>query len=94
MCVCVCPGGVAILKMEWMEIKEEDEKRPKQRQRRTTTGWTLMPQHEEISLLLSLSRFHWMDDPANPSCVAEKIITTGSYLSPTPLTSTQWLSAA
>lgn len=52
-------------------------------------GWTLMPQHEEISLLLSVGCFQWRDDPINPSSVAEKSFPQGDF-SAIPLTSTQW----
>lgn len=47
-----------------------------------------MPQHEEISLLLFVGCFHWIDDPVNPSSVAEKSLPLGD-IPLTPLTSTQ-----
>lgn len=47
-----------------------------------------MPQHEEISLLLFVGCFHWIDDPVNPSSVAEKSLLLGD-IPLTPLTSTQ-----
>lgn len=47
-----------------------------------------MPQHEEISLLLSAGCFHRTDDPVNPSSVAEKSLPLGDF-SVSPLASTQ-----
>lgn len=43
-------------------------------------GSILMPPHEEINPLLSVSCFHWMDGPENPSSVAGTIISTGRHV--------------
>lgn len=71
-------------KNEWMTkaVRKERDRMAGQE------GQTLMPQHEEISLLLFVDCFHRIDDPVNPSSVAEKSLPPGD-ISLTPLTSTQ-----
>lgn len=68
--------------MGWTQKATLRKRQRKQNEWRSPdhAGWTLMPQHEEISLLLFVGCFHRVDDPVNPFLCCRKIITTGRHL--------------